>query len=153
MGFFRGPVHRRGDGTYAVELRPEERQLLGTLSEQLRVLLTTDSPVLHRLFPPPYGDDHERNEGWAALAHPELIEHRIEALDALDASLSAESLDEDQLDAWMRSINDVRLVLGTVLDVTDDAGPTDVDEDSVATYQAYEYLGFLLERIVAARPV
>ncbi len=147
---FRGPIHRRPDGTFAVDLAAPERDVLRTLVDQLRELITTDSPALSRLFPPPYGDDEARNEGYAALAGPELIEHRLAALEVVRDTVDATTLDEEQLSAWMRSINDVRLVLGTMLEVTDDDVPPSVDEGNAATYQAYEYLGFLLERIVAA---
>ena len=51
----------------------------------------------------------------------------------------------------MRSINDVRLVLGTVLDIDDDADEVAVDDTNAATYQAYEVLGFLLDAVVSAR--
>jgi hypothetical protein len=148
MSIFGGPIHRRRDGSYAVDLAEPDRALLGTLVEQLRELLTTDSPVLERLFPPPYGDDQERNEGYAAVAHPELIEHRLESLEAVEASLWATSLDEEQLSAWMRSINDVRLVLGTILEVEEDGVAPVVDDDNAATFHAYEFLGHLLELIV-----
>ena len=150
MSFFRGPVHRRNDGTFALDLGDQERELLRTLVDQLRELLTTDSPALERLFPPPYGDDVDRNQGYAAVAHPELIEHRLAALDVVERSVDATVLDEDQLNAWMRSVNDLRLVLGTILEVTEDGGAPDVDPDTAATYAAYEYLGYLLDRIVRA---
>ena len=68
----------------------------------------------------------------------------------MEQSLDATTLDQDQLSSWMRSINDLRLVLGTILEITDDAEPPVVDQDNVATYQAYEFLGYLLERIVTA---
>ena len=150
MSFFRGPVHRRNDGTFALDLGDQERELLRTLVDQLRELLTTDSPALERLFPPPYGDDVDRNQGYAAVAHPELIEHRLAALDVVERSADATVLDEDQLNAWMRSVNDLRLVLGTILEVTEGGEAPDVDPDSAATYAAYEYLGYLLDRIVHA---
>lgn len=146
----RGPVRRSSDGTFALVLGPDERALLGTLTAQLRELLTTDSPVLARLFPPPYGDDTERNEGYAALAGPELVEHRTAALDLVTTTLEADRLTQEELEAWMRSINDLRLVLGTVLEVTDDEQEPDVDEHNAATYGAYEYLGYLLDSIVHA---
>jgi hypothetical protein len=150
VSIFGGPVRRRRDGTFAVDLGEPERQLLHTLVDQLDELLSTDSPVLERLFPPPYGDDVERNEGYAALAHPELIEHRRAELAVVRSSLDATSLDEDQLTAWMRSVNDLRLVLGTILEVEEDGVPPEVDDDNEATFQAYEYLGYLLEMIVDA---
>jgi hypothetical protein len=150
VGIFRGPIHRRRDGTFAVDLGANERQLLSTLVDQLEELLSTDSPVLERLFPPPYGDDVERNEGYAALAHPELIEHRQAELEVVRSSIEATSVDEEQLSAWMRSINDLRLVLGTILEIEEDGAAPQVDDDNAATHQAYEYLGYLLETIVGA---
>ena len=152
MARFRPPVRARDDGTYTVDLGEAERGLVRSTATQLKdLLLDTDSPVLRRLFPPPYGDDTERNEGWAVLARPELIEHRVASLDVVVDSTEATTLTEDQVGAWMRSLNDVRLVLGTVLDITDDDTEIAVDEHNAATYQAYELLGYLLEAVVAAR--
>ena len=152
MARFRPPIRAAADGSYVVDLDANERDLVRAVAEQLKELLVeTDSPVLRRLFPPPYGDDAERNEGYAALARPELIEHRLASLDVVVASAPATTLDEDEVGAWMRSLNDVRLVLGTVLDITDDDADVLVDEHNVATYQAYELLGALLESVVQAR--
>lgn len=149
---FRAPIRATGDSGYVVDLGDAERGLIRSTAEQLKeLLLETDGPVLRRLFPPPYGDDDERNEGWAALARPELIENRLASLDLVVATADATRLDEEQVDAWMRSLNDVRLVLGTVLDVTDDDVDPVIDERNVATYQAYELLGALLEMVVQAR--
>jgi len=152
MARFRAPIRPSGDDAYVVDLGEAERELIRSTAGQLKELLVeTDGPVLRRLFPPPYGDDTERNEGWAALARPELIENRLASLDLVIATADATSLDEDQADAWMRSLNDVRLVLGTVLDITDDALDPAIDESNLATYQAYELLGALLETVVQAR--
>ena len=154
MGIFdrarRRPIRRTGDGTYSVDIEPEVRQLLGSFVDQLRELLSTDSELLVRLFPPPYGDDQERNEGYAVLAGSELIELRLAALDVVSEHLDATELDEDQLMAWMRSINDIRLVMGTMLDVSEDGGAPDLDEEGAAAYGVYEFFGALLETIVAA---
>ena len=152
MGFFDSvfepPFRRKRNGRYVINLSPEERGLIADLVEQLRELLSTDSPALRRLFPPPYGDDDERNEGYAVLAGAELIERRMAALDLVSSTLEAEDLSEDDLDAWMRSINDIRLVLGTALDVTEDGLAPEDDDPQAPMYAAYEYLGMLLERIV-----
>ncbi len=149
---FRAPIRPDGGHGYVIDLGEPERGLIRSTAEQLKELLVeTDGPVLRRLFPPPYGDDTERNEGWAALARPELIENRLASLDRVIATVDATSLDEEQADAWMRSLNDVRLVLGTVLDVAEDDVAPVVDERNAATYQAYELLGILLELLVQAR--
>jgi hypothetical protein len=154
MGIFdrarRRPIRRTSSGTYLIELEPEVRQLVGSFVDQLRELLATDSDLLVRLFPPPYGDDEERNAGYAVLAGAELREQRLAALDQVSEHLDATELDEDQLMAWMRSINDIRLVMGTMLGVDDDTGPPTGDEDDAAAYGVYEFFGALLETIVAA---
>ncbi len=144
----RRPFERQADGSFSVELDDSVRLVLGNLLEQLRDVLRTDSPVLARLFPPPYGDDEERNQGYAALAGAELVEGRLAAIDAMVEQLHATELTEDELCSWMRTINDVRLVLGTVLGVTeDDELPDSADRQ---TYDIYEFLGELLGTVVAA---
>lgn len=152
MGFFDSvfepPFRKKRNGRYVINLSPEERGLLSDLVEQLRELLSTDSPALRRLFPPPYGDDEERNQGYSVLAGAELIERRLAALDLVSSTLQAEELSEEDLDSWMRSINDIRLVLGTVLDVREDGLAPEDDDAQAPMYAAYEYLGMLLERIV-----
>jgi hypothetical protein len=51
----------------------------------------------------------------------------------------------------MRSINDVRLALGTILDVDESERPSaDPDEAASANLAVYQYLGALLEMTVRA---
>jgi hypothetical protein len=145
---FEPPFRKRRNGRYTVNLSDDERALLSDLVDQLRQLLSTDSPALRRLFPPPYGDDEERNAGYSVLAGSELIEKRLAALDLVSETLQAEELSEDEVESWMRCINDIRLVLGTVLDVSEDGDVPADDDPQAPMYAAYEYLGMLLERIV-----
>ncbi len=154
MGFFDNvfdpPFRRRRNGRYSVNLSPEERHLIEQLVVQLRELLGTDSTALRRLFPPPYGDDEERNAGYAALAGSELVERRLAALTEVERTLEATTLTEDELATWMRSVNGLRLVLGTILDVTEDEPPPDPEDGTAPLHATYEYLGYLLERMVEA---
>jgi hypothetical protein len=154
VGFFgRGgaqPFSRRSDGRYAVDLDDDLRELLGGLLSQLRELLTTDSPALVRLFPPPYQDDDERNEGYSVMAGAELIEGRLAAIDTVESTLGLEVLTEDQLQSWMRSTNDLRLVLGTMLDVDESGSTPEPDSPEAPMYAAYELLGAVLTDIVDA---
>lgn len=144
------PIRRTRSGDFRVDLDESARSLLGHLCAELEALLESDSPLLARLFPPPYGDDGERNEGYAALAVPELIEHRRASLEVVRASVEATRLSADDLMAWMRSVNDLRLVLGTLLGIEDDGREPEVPDDLADTYAAYEFLGGLLEVIVVA---
>ena len=135
---------------YAVDLGPVERELLVSLADQLRDLLVSGDPALVRLFPTPYGDDTERNEGYAALVVPELTERRLAAMEVLRTTAGATELTREQLESWMRSVNDVRLVLGTVLNVDESGAAPAADHPDADRYATYEYLGMLLELIVRA---
>ena len=53
----------------------------------------------------------------------------------------------------MRSINSLRLVLGTLLDVDEDEFEAGLNEDDPAygQYQLYSYLGWLLDWVVTVQ--
>ncbi len=152
MGIFdrrrRRPFSRRADGSYDVDLDDEVRGLVLALVGQVRELLSTDSPALRRLFPAPYGDDEERNAGYAVLAGAELFESRLSGISEVESTIDADVLTEEQLEAWMRSINDVRLVLGTILGIEDESGPLGLSDDQAPMYSAYELLGAVLDAVV-----
>jgi hypothetical protein len=150
MIFDRDRVKRRGAGRYEVKLRPSERVLMGDLVVQLReqLLASTDDPSVRRLFPPAYPDDPERDAGYQVLTRDELLEHRLAALDTVEESLDGAELDDAGLRAWMSTLNSLRLVLGTRLDV-DEELPALADDDPLApAYAVYEYLGWLLSQVV-----
>jgi hypothetical protein len=132
-----------------VNLGPDERQLLRQLSGELRELLETDDPSLRRLFPTAYNEDPERDAAYQILARSELIDRRADALDVVAATADADVLDRDQAMTWMQAVNQVRLVLGTRLDVDeeDDFSPDDPDALGQVVYY---FLGLLLEQLVAA---
>jgi hypothetical protein len=60
-------------------------------------------------------------------------------------------LTESEVTAWLQSVNALRLVLGTRLDVSEDeqadVSPTDPE---ATAWALYHYLTFLLDRIVSA---
>ncbi len=143
-------VRRTRSGSYKIDLAPEVRDMISTLCAQVEVLLDSDGRLVARLFPPPYEDDAERNAGFAALATPELIEKRREAIGTIRSTIHLTTLTEDELMAWMRSINDIRLVLGTMLEVDDDHEIPSAPEGMEHMWGAYEYLGAVLEEIVMA---
>ena len=153
MGLFRSPkIKRTRDGSYAVSLEAWERDLLRTLPGQLRDLLATDDPALERLYPPAYVDDDERNDEYQRLMRGDLTNRRMTAIDVLESTIDATTLDEEQLTAWMGAVNDLRLVLGTRLDVTEDPLEDQVDEDDprAPAFALYGYLGYLQETVVQA---
>ncbi len=150
MLFSRPPVRRDRRGRYQVNLSAPERQLLALLPGQLAELLAEpDDPALRRLFPPAYSEptDAEHEDEYRRLMQEDLLERHRAALDTLARTADATQLSEEELLAWLHSLNSLRLVLGTRLDVTEDDDPADT---STPERQVYLLLGWLEESVVEA---
>jgi Domain of unknown function (DUF2017) len=150
--FARDRVKRRGAGRYQVRLRPNERALVADLLGQLReqLLASTDDPAVRRLFPPAYPNDPERDAGYQVLTRDELLEQRLAAIDVVERTLDGGQLDGGEMTAWMGTLNSLRLVLGTRLDVDEQLPDLDPGDPQAPAYAVYEYLGWLLSQVVDA---
>ena len=115
-------IRRTRSGDFELRLSPEERDVLRGLPEQMReaMELGDTDPAVARLNPSACLDDAEVDAEYRQLMGNDLNEGRLQALDVLEGSVDDVRLDEDQALAWMGAINDLRLVLGTRLDVTED---------------------------------
>ena len=106
-----------------------------------------------RLFPVVHPDDADQEAEYQRLMRDELIESRTAGIDTAVEVLSRQgrkvALSEPELLAFVRAINSVRLVLGTILDVTEDddldAPPELVESPE---YQLYGYLSYVLDACV-----
>ncbi|SED28495.1 DUF2017 domain-containing protein [Streptomyces sp. TLI_105] len=126
-------------------------------------------PALRRLFPDAYGDDSEELRAAASdfrrYTENDLRARKredalavVRALDSLSAEAAGEGgavlkLTPDESRSWLGALNDLRLTIGTRLEVTD-------DEDSEQLYRlpdsdprkpmvmAYLWLGALQESLV-----
>jgi hypothetical protein len=144
-------VKRGRDGQFQLRMTDDQREMFSDLMRQLRDLLVSgEEDGTQRLFPQAYSDDPEREAGYRVLAHDELLEKRLATLDIVESTAWSTSLTEDELHAWMGAINDVRLVLGTRLDVTEDMDMMAVDDPRAPAYAVYLYLTHLLAEIVTA---
>ncbi len=145
----KGPQALRRDGERTVILLgDDERALLVDLAEQFRsVLAADDDPDLRRLYPAAYADDAERDADYAVLVHDDLLRTRLDAVDGLVASATAESIDEEELAAWMQVLNGLRLLLGTRLDVSEEDG-FDPEAPDAPSRALLAWLGFVLEEAV-----
>ncbi len=126
------------------------RQTVVDLASQLDDELEADNPNLTRLFPTAYSDDPEKDAGYQILARSELVQGRHNSLDTVIKTAEDDEVDAETLDAWMRVVNDLRLVLGTSLDVgeSDNWIPAPEQEH---TYAVYQWLSLLLSHIVEAQ--
>jgi hypothetical protein len=148
------PRHIERDGAGGVRLRFHEGEvlLLRELLDELEGLLEDpDDPALRRLFPQAH-DDAESEEQYRALVRDQLLGGRTKAIALVRDTLGNETLGPDEADAWLRALNDLRLVLGTRLDVTEDLDyeNLDLNEPRGRDLAVYGYLTWLQEQLVEA---
>ncbi|MGH3768220.1 MAG: DUF2017 domain-containing protein [Pseudonocardiaceae bacterium] len=157
---------RRRGGALVTTLSEREAGLLRGLVGQVRELLAArvaanpqdelaeltgiiagpttapDDRVLARLLPDFHREDTALSGGLRALHEPELVATKDGAaevvLDTCPARGGRLRLSEQQAQAWLTALNDVRLALGTVLEVTEDMpdelAPEDPREPHLAVY-------------------
>jgi hypothetical protein len=142
-----------------VSLSAEEEGLLRQLiGEYLELLDTEPEPgdaVRARLFPSASLDDPELEAKFRELAGDDLDRHKRETAKRVLESLDADEpspLTDDELEAWLVLLTDLRLALGVRLGVTEETfeaipNPNDPTQWPLAVLH---YLGSLQESLVAA---
>ena len=173
-----GSIRRRGD-TVVVRLDAAERSVLASLLGAVRALLraddddtgadplaafvgmsdgpveTPEDPIVKRLLPNAYADDEQSAE-FRRLTDADLRARKTEAIDrVLDDVATSDRVDldlDEGVGMWLQALNDVRLVLGTRLDITED-WPDERDElpdddPRAALYDFYDWLTMVQERLV-----
>jgi len=153
---FRRRIRPAKGGGYEVRLATEERELLAALPLQHLSLLDDvgdelpgDLPdALRRLLPPAYTTDPDAERAYVALTRHDLMEHHRESLETMSATAKATRIDHDQLVAWLGALNDLRLVLGSMLGVTEDEAEPPVGDAHQAEWIAYLYLGGLQSELI-----
>jgi uncharacterized protein DUF2017 len=148
-----GRFQRAEKGGVRLRIPLNERELIREVVQRTRALISAgdDDPAVRRLYPPAYADP-ELDRDYRELTRTQLTSGRERAYDLVVATLDQELLSAEEADAWMRALNDVRLVLGTRLDVTEDfdwdaVDPRDADAPDLALYA---YVSWLQEQLVAA---
>jgi len=150
----------------------EEAAILRSLPTDLGLVVRADppvddtsDPVVRRLYPTAYTDPTETDaEGeFQRLMHEELVGEKLAALEVLRATLDRGQqrggrvefeLVGDEVDGWLRALNDARLALGTRLGVTED---TDLDleardpaDPEAQAHAVYVWLGWAQESLLEA---
>ena len=114
----------------------------------------SDDPVLRRLFPDAFLDDEAGATEFRRLTELDLrAGKRASARAVREAAVEGEALlDRAQCDAWLGTLNDLRLALGTRLGVTEDLDVDDLDDDDprVAPLHVYGWLSWLQESLLRA---
>ena len=157
------PFRRRGDVLVA-RLVDAETSIVGLLLDQLEQLLAADpedsggDPVVERLLPPGHASDPELAADYRDLTEAALRSGKADDLAIVRATLPPEGgevrLDDSQARAGLRTTHDLRLALGTRLDVTDDTEPpedfTDERDHQLGVYYWLTAVqGSLVDALVA----
>jgi hypothetical protein len=115
-------------------------------------------PVLARLLPDAYNDDPEAAGEFRKYTESSLREAKKyfaqTMLETLPPDGGRVKLSADQARDWMRALNDVRLMLGVRLEVTEDfdeqVAALDPDDPRLGAFEVYGWLGEVQESLVRA---
>jgi hypothetical protein len=165
---------RRSRGRLLLTFHPAEVEVLRDLAGQLETLLGGGVPerggdaTRDRLFPRAYLDptEDEAEQEWQSVVHGELVRAKSEAVAALVDSLDVAktkrddtievSLAPEEVEQWVGALNDVRLALGVVLEVTEDEHEIDPGDPRAPGLELYGWLtwlqGSLIESLSGADP-
>ncbi|MBB4933687.1 hypothetical protein F4561_004507 [Lipingzhangella halophila] len=114
----------------------------------------SDDPVLARLFPDAYNDDNEAAGDFRRYTEDSLREGKRANAETLLGSLPESkgriTLGPDDAHAWMKSLNDIRLALGTRLEVSEEGSGSFArgNDSGSAALHLYDWLGALQESLV-----
>ena len=161
-----------------ITLSKDETTIIRTLMEQLLELIgelphsdpgglaelgisenseAPQDPVLARLFPDGYRDDAEAAGEFRRYTEAALRDGKREAAEVVLATVRKPgeiTLDSGQARAWLRALNDVRLALGTRLEITEESyermDELDWDDPKFPMFSMYDWLTFLQESLVRA---
>ena len=162
-------------GKLTLKLDPAEQAVLSQLFEQMAELLDdpdsqtntdplaqllnmggstqiSDDPVLARLFPDGYSNDEHASADFRRFTEQDLRAQKVFALATVRRTLAdwsgKASITDQQAQDWLKAINDLRLVLGTRLEITDE-GETDFEADEPGIH-LYNYLTYLQGTLIDA---
>jgi hypothetical protein len=159
------PFRAKG-GAVVARLDPAEAGIVGLLLDQLDQLLSADvgdvgdDPVLRRLLPDGHRSDPAMAADYRELTESALRSGKGDDLATVRATLPPDGgelrLDADQAGAWLRTTNDLRLALGTRLDITEDTEPPeDLTDERDHQLGVYYWLtavqGSLVDALVDSR--
>jgi len=155
---------RRG-GMSVARFDPIEAEVLYEVTTELVSLLSDgfdrDDPVVERLFPDVYPDDPAESAEFRRFTDDDLKAAKLEQAAALLSALprggGSVRLDDEQAEAWLRTLTDIRLALGLRLDIRDDTDlQTEIDEAvlvdpasaRVEHLSVYAFMSLLQESLV-----
>lgn len=134
---------------------PEGESGTDPLAQMLNMSGSTqisEDPALARLFPDGYSEDEHASADFRRFTEQDLRAQKIAAVASAQETLSEwigkSTLTQQQAQDWIKALNDLRLVLGTRLEITDEV-ETDFEADEPGIH-LYNYLTYLQGTLIDA---
>ncbi|AMM19897.1 hypothetical protein AX769_06670 [Frondihabitans sp. PAMC 28766] len=149
------PFQRKRNGVH-LGLAEHERTLIGDLARQLVDMLQggdQKDPALSRLLPDAYSGDDEAAAEFRRLTADDLTEAKVRNAETIITTLGQDRkavLTPEAEQAWLRSLTDIRLTLGSRLAVTGEGFRPSTDPQVLLMRDIYDWLGYVQEALVRA---
>ena len=151
---------RKSGGVVRAKFDEPEADVLRDLLSEMRILLEAElpreDPVTARIFPQAYSEPEDQS-AYQELIGGQLREHKLAALDSVRTALGEKgkvkiTLEGEQIESWLAVLTDIRLAIGTRLDVTEETMDRELDQDDpdAPALAALHWLGWMQESILQA---
>ncbi|MBA2425849.1 MAG: DUF2017 family protein [Actinobacteria bacterium] len=150
---------RASGGAIRARLDARETALLRELLGELRTLLGAEiraDPVVQRLFPDAHESAEEAN-AFRELIGDDLAAAKRAAVAKVETAVGSEGrvstlLSEDDAAAWLTVLTDIRLAIGTRLEVTEEVMEEELEPDDprAASLDVLHWLGWMQELMLRA---
>lgn len=147
-------IRSDGKGGFDLRLPADERELLRDLPARLASALDElgaedEIPEpLRRLFPIAHPRNPNAQANFDSVSRAELLEHHRDALACLERTADASHVSAEEMEGWLAGLNDLRLVLGSSLGVTEEMDEPDPNGPRYADWLCYHYLSYLAGEVV-----
>ncbi|TAN20330.1 MAG: DUF2017 family protein [Actinomycetota bacterium] len=136
-------IEKIGHDRFKIDLHPQVRQLLVDMKDVALNHVEENSPATRRIFPVAYRNSPEMEMDFSQLTREPLMRHHRETLSIFENTLSKSEITEDEALAWLNALNDMRLILGTALDIDEDRAVPDENDPNYEGYVVYDLLTYL----------
>ena len=148
-------------GRTVLHLDPVEAEILTSLLGELDTAVhSTDlaDPVVARLYPSAHPDDEAAAEAYRELTEAGLRDDRTSRIAACVADLAQHAgadrrtdldlADPDDATRWVQVLNDLRLALGTRLEISEDDPEVDLSDPEQQPRMIYHWLTAVQDTVV-----
>ncbi len=144
-----------------LHLEEVEVLLMRRLTDELRTLVTgtksKKDPVVRRLFPDAY-EEIEDEKAYREMIGDDLTVEKLRAIDAVSDAVEKDgpielTLSDDDFATWVACLTDLRLAIGTRLEVDEERMGTEIDpsDPDAQSLTILHWLGYVQDGLLQSR--